>query len=115
MVTNVIRILSDVFDSRSIEHQPTSDVGDVYCLERLVLASPDIPVLTIISNRANFLASSLRRFSESYLFCSEGDIALRIASTAANYIAFPSRTQSRGYRLGNVALQISTAMTATTA
>jgi pimeloyl-ACP methyl ester carboxylesterase len=105
VVTNVIRILSDVFDSRSIDKQPPPEVGDVFRLERLVLASPDIPVLTIISSRANFLASSLRRFSESYLFSSEGDIALRIASTAANYIAFPSRTQSRGYRLGNVALQ----------
>jgi pimeloyl-ACP methyl ester carboxylesterase len=105
VVTNVIRILSDVFDSRSIDKQPPPEVGDVFRLERLILASPDIPVLTIISSRANFLASSLRRFSESYLFSSEGDIALRIASTAANYIAFPSRTQSRGYRLGNVALQ----------
>lgn len=105
VVTNVIRILSDVFDSRSVSKQPQADVGDVFRLERLILASPDIPVLTIISSRANFLASSLRRFSESYLFSSEGDIALRIASTAANYIAFPSKTQSRGYRLGNVALQ----------
>lgn len=105
VVTNVIRILSDVFDGGAVAQHPESDVGDVFRLERLILASPDIPVLTIISSRANFLASSLRRFSESYLFCSEGDIALRIASTAANYIAFPSRTQARGYRLGNVALQ----------
>ncbi|MBD2110798.1 MULTISPECIES: alpha/beta hydrolase [Cyanophyceae] len=105
VVTNVVRILSDVFDMRSVNKQPPSDVGDVYRLERLILASPDIPVLTIVSSRANFLSSSLRRFSESYLFCNEGDIALRIASTTANYIAFPSRTQARGYRLGNVALQ----------
>jgi hypothetical protein len=105
VVTNVVRILSDVFDSNSVAKRPDSDVGDVFRLERLVLASPDIPVLTIITSRANFLASSLRRFSESYLLSSEGDIALRIASTAANYIAFPSRTQSRGYRLGNVALR----------
>jgi hypothetical protein len=111
VVTNVIRILSDVFDSRSIDKQPPSDVGDVYRLERLILASPDIPVLTIVSSRANFLSSSLRRFSESYLFSNEGDIALRIASTAANYIAFPSRTQARGYRLGNVALQNKTGST----
>ncbi|MBU6229210.1 MAG: alpha/beta hydrolase [Cyanobacteria bacterium REEB459] len=105
VVTNVIRILSDVFDSRSIDQKPSPDVGDVFRLQRLILASPDIPVLTIISNRANFLATSLRRFPESYLFCNEGDVALRLASTAANYIAFPSRTQARGYRLGNVALQ----------
>ena len=104
VVTNAVRILSDVFDSRSIEQQPPADVGSVFRLERLLLASPDIPILTIISTRANFLASSLRRFAESYLLSSEGDIALRIASTAANYIAFPSRTQSQGYRLGNVAL-----------
>jgi len=108
VVTNVVRILSDVFDTDSIGQRPDSNIGDIFRLERLVLASPDIPVLTIITSRANFLASSLRRFSESYLFSSEGDIALRIASTAANYIAFPSRTQARGYRLGNVALQNST-------
>ncbi len=105
VVTHVVRLLADVFDISAVGKQPTADVGSLFRLERLILASPDIPVLTIISNRANFLASSLRRFSESYLFCNEGDIALRIASTAANYIAFPSRTQSRGYRLGNVALQ----------
>ncbi|XGB43064.1 MAG: alpha/beta hydrolase [Nodosilinea sp. LVE1205-7] len=105
VVTNVIRILSDVFDSRSIDQKPSPDIGDVFRLQRLILVSPDIPILTIISSRANFLAASLRRFPESYLFCNEGDIALRLASTAANYIAFPSRTQARGYRLGNVALQ----------
>ncbi len=105
VVTNVIRILSDVFDSRSINRKPSPDIGDVFRLQRLILVSPDIPVLTIISSRANFLAASLRRFPESYLFCNEGDVALRLASTAANYIAFPSRTQARGYRLGNVALQ----------
>ena len=105
VVTNVVRLLADVFDIAAISKQPSPNVGSIFRLERLVLASPDIPVLSIISSRANFLASSLRRFSESYLFCNEGDIALRIASTAANYIAFPSRTQSRGYRLGNVALQ----------
>ena len=105
VVTNVIRMLSDVFDPGSINQKPSPDIGDVFQLGRLILVSPDIPVLSIISSRANFLASSLRRFPESYLFCNEGDIALRLASTAANYIAFPSRTQARGYRLGNVALQ----------
>ncbi|WP_008310519.1 alpha/beta hydrolase [Leptolyngbya sp. PCC 6406] len=105
VVTNAMRILSDVFDTRSIDKVPTPDIGMTFRLERLVLASPDIPVLTLISSRANFLASSLRRFSETYLFSSEGDIALRIASTAANYISFPSCTQTRGYRLGNVALR----------
>ncbi|MEO0685012.1 MAG: alpha/beta hydrolase, partial [Cyanobacteria bacterium J06649_11] len=105
VVTNTVRILSDVFDMRSIDKQPPSYIGYVFQLERLILASPDIPILTIVSNRANFLASSLRRFTETYLFSSEGDIALRIASTAANYFTFPSATRSRGYRLGNVAIR----------
>ncbi|MEM6426559.1 MAG: alpha/beta hydrolase [Cyanobacteria bacterium P01_D01_bin.128] len=103
--THLVRILSDVFDNRSIDKQPPSDLGTVFRLERLLLASPDIPVMAIISRRANFLASSLRRFAESYLFSSEGDIALRTASTAVNYISFPSRTEPQGYRLGNVSLK----------
>ena len=105
VVTNVVRILSDVFDSRSISNQPPSDVGSVFQLERLILTSPDIPVLTVISSRANFLSSSLRRFTESYLFSSEGDLALRVASATANYFTFPSSTEAMGYRLGNVALK----------
>ncbi|MEM9212940.1 MAG: alpha/beta hydrolase [Cyanobacteria bacterium P01_F01_bin.150] len=105
VVTNTVRILSDVFDTRSIAKQPSASIGYVFQLERLILASPDIPILTIVSNRANFLSSSLRRFTETYLFSSEGDIALRIASTAANYFTFPSATRSRGYRLGNVAIR----------
>ena len=105
VVTNTVRILSDVFDMRSVNKQPPASIGYVFQLERLILASPDIPILTIVSSRANFLASSLRRFTETYLFSSEGDIALRIASTAANYFTFPSATRSRGYRLGNVAIR----------
>ncbi|MEA5464188.1 alpha/beta hydrolase [Leptothoe sp. PORK10 BA2] len=107
VVTNVVRILSDVFDSRSIDHQPPVDVGSVFQLERLILTSPDIPILTIVSSRTNFLSSSLRRFAESYLFSNEGDLALRVASATANYFAFPSSSQEMGYRLGNVALKSS--------
>ncbi|HIK55789.1 MAG TPA: alpha/beta hydrolase [Synechococcales cyanobacterium M55_K2018_004] len=105
VVTNTVRILSDVFDSRSIEKHPDACIGHAFRLERLILASPDIPVLTIASGRANFLASSLRRFSEAYLFSNQGDIVLRIASTAANYFSFPAKTRSSGYRLGNVAIR----------
>ncbi|MBT9317024.1 alpha/beta hydrolase [Leptothoe spongobia] len=105
VVTNVVRILSDVFDSRSISNQPPADIGSVFRLERLLLTSPDIPILTIVSSRANFLSSSLRRFAESYLFSSEGDLALRLASATANYFTFPSSTEDMGYRLGNVSLK----------
>jgi uncharacterized membrane protein YsdA (DUF1294 family) len=111
VVTSALRILSDVFDLNSVgtlgstNKLPTSDIGYVFGLERLVLVSPDIPINTILSGRANFLRSSLRRFSETYLFSNEGDLALRLASTVANYFSFPARTRESGYRLGNVAIR----------
>ncbi|MEO1400258.1 MAG: alpha/beta hydrolase [Cyanobacteria bacterium J06635_1] len=104
VVTNIVRILSDVFDNRSVAKYPPPNIGRTLSLERLILAAPDIPILSIISSRTNFLAPSLRRFKEAYLFSNEGDLALRFASTAVNYISFPSATRTRGYRLGNVAL-----------
>ena len=105
VITNVVRILSDVFDRRSISQNPTAEIGHTLRLGRLILASPDIPVLAVVSNRANGLASSLRRFDEAYLFSNEGDLALRIASTAANYISFPSTHHYHGHRLGSIALR----------
>ncbi|MBW4521930.1 MAG: alpha/beta hydrolase [Scytolyngbya sp. HA4215-MV1] len=108
VTTNAVRILSDVFDSRSIGtldsdgKAPPSDIGRAFCLGRLVLASPDIPANAIAEGRANFLRSSLRRFSEAYLFSNEGDLALRVASTAANYFSFPTSERIHGHRLGNV-------------
>ncbi len=113
VVTNVVRIISDVFDDRSIgnlnlessEKHPSPEVGNVFTLGRLILASPDISIETILAGRANFLQSSLRRFEEAYLFSNDGDIVLRLASTAANYFSFPSRTRDGGYRLGNVSIK----------
>ncbi len=115
VVTNAVRILSDVFDAKSVgtmntadsQKKPSPDIGNVFCLSRLVLVSPDIPAETIISGRANFLQSSLRRFEEAYLFSNEGDMALRLASTAANYFSYPSKTRVGGYRLGNVTVRSS--------
>jgi Alpha/beta hydrolase of unknown function (DUF900) len=105
VITNTIRILSDVFDRRSIDKNPTAEIGNTLRLGRLILASPDIPVLSVVSSRANGLASSLRRFDEAYLFSNEGDLALRLASTAANYISFPSRQHFHGHRLGSIAIR----------
>ncbi len=102
VVTNVIRILSDIFDIQSINKTPSSNIGNVFCLGQLVLVAPDIPVETILPGRANFLRSSLRRCQEAYIFCNEGDLALRVNSTAANYFSFPAKTRISGYRLGNV-------------
>ncbi|HEY9618079.1 MAG TPA: hypothetical protein V6C64_14635 [Microcoleaceae cyanobacterium] len=113
VTSQVIRVLSDVFDSRSVgtigtdkvEKFPSSQVGRVFTLGRLVLVSPDIPLMTVTSGRANFLRSALRRFEEAYLFSNEGDLALRIASTAANYFSFPARSRTQGYRLGNLTVR----------
>jgi len=111
VTTNVVRILSDVFDPASVgdldssNKAPSKDIGDVFCLSRLVLVSPDISAGTIVSGRANFLKSSLRRFEEAYLFSNEGDLALRIASTAANYFSFPTNERKQGHRLGNVTVK----------
>jgi hypothetical protein len=108
VTTNVIRILSDVFDENSIqtkrtpEKQPSLAIGNAFSLGRLVLASPDIPIETIMPERSNVLRSSIRRFEESYLFSNQGDFMLRVASTAANYLSFPANTYDRGFRLGNV-------------
>ena len=121
VVTNAVRVLSDVFDRSSIglwgsgrkenssrRKQPTSKIGNVFSLGRLVLVAPDISSETIISGRGNMLQSSLRRFEEAYLFCNEGDMALRLASTTANYFSFPARTRDGGYRLGNVTVRDAT-------
>ncbi|HEY1888227.1 MAG TPA: hypothetical protein VGG86_19595 [Roseiarcus sp.] len=119
VVTNAIRVLSDVFDPSAILKRLSGaprvgtvqeaevgrvpgKIGHVFTLERLVLASPDIPAETLLSGRGNFLASSLRRFREAYLFSNEGDEVLLLVSTIANYFTFPTRNRNYGYRLGNL-------------
>lgn len=112
VTTQVIRILSDAFDpaaigdTKSLEKFPPPNVGRVFALGRLILISPDIPLMTIVSSRTNFLRSSLRRFEEAYLFSNEGDLALRLASTTANYFSFPASTYAQGFRLGNVTVNL---------
>ena len=118
VVVSAIRVLSDVFDPEAIltklsgaarrrttrqtaNGQVSGTIGHVFDLMRFVLASPDIPGETLLANRANFLASSLRRFKEAYLFSSEGDGVLRSISTIVNYFTFPTRSRNYGYRLGN--------------
>ena len=113
VVTNAVRILSDVFDRNSIGNLdnsnqtkcPSPEIGNVFSLGRLVLVAPDMPAESIISGRANTLRASLRRFEEAYLFSNEGDMALRLASTTANYFTFPTRTRDGGYRLGNMTVR----------
>ncbi len=116
VVTNAIRTLTDlfsddaslrphidvgVFNAENTEKAPAK-IGRALRLTRFALASPDIPAEALLSNRANFLASSLRRFDEAYLFSSEGDEVLRQISTLANYFSFPTTSWKFGFRLGNV-------------
>lgn len=111
LLADVIRILSDVFDRRSIgtlgltNKLPSPEIGRIFRLGRLVLIAPDIPINTILSGRANVLQSALRRFEETYLFSNEGDLALKLASSFANYFSFPARRRASGYRLGNLAIR----------
>jgi hypothetical protein len=77
-------------------------IGTVFELRRFVLASPDIPAETLLSNRGNFLAAALSRFDEAFLFSNEGDEVLRQISTLANYFVFPTKSRNNGFRLGNV-------------
>jgi pimeloyl-ACP methyl ester carboxylesterase len=113
VVTNTIRTLSDVFVTPVLSLNsfgaagpvPGSDmqqIGNVFKLKRFVLVSPDIPAEALLSNRGNFLASSLSRFEEAYLFSNEGDEVLRQISTLANYFVFPTKSSNHGFRLGNV-------------
>jgi esterase/lipase superfamily enzyme len=117
VVTNTIRALSDVFavpvetlsaygvnarPDTELDSPPLNEIGNVFKLMRFVLASPDIPAETLLSSRGNFLASTLSRFDEAYLFSNEGDEVLRQISTLANYFVFPTKSRNHGFRLGNV-------------
>jgi len=99
ITTNTLRVLSDVFAKGS------KDIGDTLVLDRLVLVAPDIPAESVIPRRSNVLVSALRRVEEVHVFTNEGDLALRLASTAANYFSFPARSRFSGYRLGNLTLK----------
>jgi len=118
VVTNAVRILSDVFSPlaiaamRSVEaagseeerrrRELRSKIGKNFLLRRLVLVSPDIPAEVLLSGRSNALHSSLIRFQEAHLFSNEGDEVLRNISTTANFFSLPTKSRSFGYRLGNV-------------
>ena len=113
VVTGTIRVLANAFEAEAVGtlnghlpgKDPSSDIGQSFRLERMVLVAPDIPVESVIPRRSNGLRSALRRMHESHVFTNEGDLALRLASTAANFFSFPARTRYGGYRLGNLTLR----------
>lgn len=115
ITTNLVRILSDVFDNKNDSNtlsvidednssyaSGSSDIGGFFTLNRMILVAPDIPINTVLLERSNYLGSSLVRFKESYLFSNRADMVLLLFSTVANYLSFPSCTPKRGYRLGNL-------------
>jgi pimeloyl-ACP methyl ester carboxylesterase len=116
VVTNAVRILSDVFSPAAIaamasgrtflgtelDRDERSPIGKAFRLRRLVLVAPDIPAEVLLSGRANALRSSLVRFQEAHLFSNEGDEVLHDISTTANFFSLPTRRRRFGYRLGNV-------------
>jgi pimeloyl-ACP methyl ester carboxylesterase len=119
VVTNVVRILTDVFSPAAMTAMKAmtageevlgthaddielSYIGKAFLLRRLVLVSPDIPAEVLLSGRANALRSSLIRFQEAHLFSNEGDEVLLDISTTANFFSLPTKQRNFGFRLGNV-------------
>jgi hypothetical protein len=119
VVTNVVRILTDVFSPAAMTAMKAmtagekilathagdtelSNIGKAFRLRRLVLVSPDIPAEVLLSGRANALRSSLIRFQEAHLFSNEGDEVLLDISTTANFFSLPTMQRRFGFRLGNV-------------
>jgi esterase/lipase superfamily enzyme len=113
VVTNLVRVLSDVFNlGEPPESVPSgadardmrvgSEIGSTLVLGRMVLVSPDIPAETLMTHRANFLGPSLRRFQEAYLFSNAGDVVVGMVSAVANHFSFPTSSRKNGCRLANV-------------
>ncbi|MGQ0444860.1 MAG: hypothetical protein ACT4O2_06990 [Beijerinckiaceae bacterium] len=118
VVTNAVRILSDVFSPEAMDalkhgvgelgsaeerqkRERRSKIGKSFRLRRLVLVSPDIPAEVLLTGRGNPLQSSLNRFQEAHLFSNEGDEVLRDVSTTVNFFSLPTKCRGFGYRLGN--------------
>jgi len=112
LVTSALRVLADAFEPEARGNnqgfdqakKPSRRIGNTLMLDRLVMVAPDIPVESVVPRRSNGLRSTLRRMRESYVFSNEGDLALRLASTAANFFSFSAQSRFSGYRLGNLTL-----------
>lgn len=107
VLVNVLRILSDRFgkDDRQIENtSAASKIGESLVLDKLILASPDIPLEFLREGRNNYVRSAMSRCRQIYLMSSDRDIVLRYMPTLGNWFSEPSIEMS-GYRLGNVYLK----------
>lgn len=110
VTTNLVRILSDVFDPNSLpskkrkNEEELREVGRTLRLENLVLVSPDIPTETVLTGRANFVASALRRFKSRFLFSNEGDEVVNLIAGAAHSFSLPTNSKDFNVRLANLCL-----------
>lgn len=110
LLVNTLRILSDRFgkDDEDVQEQEELDysqIGDRLRLDKLILASPDIPLEFLREGRNNYVRSAMRRCRQIYLMSSDRDIILRYMPTLGNWFSEPSIEMS-AYRLGNVYLKL---------
>ena len=132
VMVNMLRILSDRFGKD--DHQkvlpdfvpvatPTGGqliaqggdegdrIGQYLQLDKLILASPDIPLELLREGRNNYVRSAIGRCQRIYLLSSDRDVVLRYLSTIGNWFTEPS-IEMAGLRLGNVYLRRSRSSTA---
>jgi pimeloyl-ACP methyl ester carboxylesterase len=113
LLVNLLRTLSERGreqgtlkpDSELASDRNTGDeIGQYLRLDKLILASPDIPLEFLREGRNNYVRSAMRRCRRIYLMSSDRDIVLRYLSTIGNWFLEPSM-QMAGERLGNIYLK----------
>jgi hypothetical protein len=115
VLVNVLRILSERFGKDDLGtlapdtelhpgRDPVEKLGQYLLLDKLILASPDIPLEFLREGRNNYVRSAMRRCRRIYLMSSDRDIVLRYLSTVGNWFTEPSM-QMAGMRLGNLYLK----------
>ncbi|MFB2921311.1 MULTISPECIES: alpha/beta hydrolase [Aerosakkonema] len=100
VVLNAISLLRYHF--RYDEEKPNK-FGEHFQLDKLILASPDVPLELLRQGRNNYLRTAFNCSEQIYLMSSDRDIVLRYLSTVGNWFSEPSIPMS-GLRLGNVYL-----------
>jgi len=104
VVVNALRVLGDRFGKDDSDTIRSHQIGTCLKLDKLILASPDVPLEFLKEGRNNYVRSAIRRCQGLYLFSSDRDTVLRYLSTLANWFSEPSVEMS-GLRLGNVFLK----------
>ncbi|MCL1467565.1 alpha/beta hydrolase [Argonema galeatum] len=101
VILNVLCILCYQFRK---DGQKDHKFGDRFTLDKLILASPDVPLELMRQGRSNYVRDALNCCDQIYLMSSDRDIVLRYLSNVGNWFTEPS-IQMSGLRLGNVYLR----------